>query len=315
MPKTMEQALMNPRPLKTSTSKTVSTVGSGTTELETTETVEPSDEETVVEEPDKEPVETTGETTDTTTGLTGTTSEAENLATVLPENCPGATVVLEPLGTDGDTQSNPFEVTGGAFVVRADLKSEKPADARLDISILDTETQESVEEFDQRTLGSYDTTISQGPGSYLFGLQPKAGLFEVAVFDCADQEPEQGSEKDPGAALDLGSSAPPATPQAPHSASGGDQPAEQPAETEFAVADEPASPADDTETSDVALPSQDTSSGEVPVLPDTGGPTPASAPIVVLLTGIFAVVAGVAGLAASTGFGRNPGKRSSMDGR
>ena len=293
-----------------------STVGSGITELETTETVEPSEEATAVEEPDKEPAETTGGTTHETTGLTGPTPEAEDLAATPPENCPGANVVLEPFGADGDAQSDPFEVTGGTFVVRADLKSEKPADARrLDVSILDTETQEPVEEFDQRTLGSYDTLISQGPGSYLLGLQPTAGLFEVAVFDCADQELEQGSEKDPRAALDLGSSAPPATPQAPQSGGSGDQPTDQPAKTEFAVADGPATPADDAETSDVALPSQDTPSGEVPVLPDTGGPTPAAAPIVVLLTGIFAVVAGVAGLAASTGFGRNPGKRSSMDGR
>ena len=138
-----------------------STTGTSYTALETTEPVEPTEEATVREESGKVPSETTPEKTADPTGLT---TQAENLAAIPPENCPGANVVLEPFGTDGDAQSNPFEVTGGAFVVRADLKSEKPADARLDISILDTETQEPVEEFDQRTLGSYDTTHKPGAG-------------------------------------------------------------------------------------------------------------------------------------------------------
>ncbi|MGB3682573.1 MAG: thermonuclease family protein [Rubrobacteraceae bacterium] len=296
--------------------------GPGSTDLEETSVTEPP-EDLVGEQYREEPSKTTDEeddtTPETTAGLTGSTTETEELAAVPPEACPGAEVVLEPFEGDGDAQSDSFEVTGGAFVVRADLKSEKPADARLDVSILDTEAQEPVEEFDQRTLGSYDTVISQGPGSYLLDLQPKAGSYEVAVFDCADKKPEQGSEEDPGAPLDLGSSAPPATPPATPPASeadkGPDQPADQPADIEVAAGDEPPAPADETESPVDDLPTQDTPSGEVAMLPDTGGPTLGAAPSVVLLTGTLAIAAGVAGLAAAVGLGRSSGNRSGTDGR
>lgn len=298
-----------------------SAAGPGSTELENTEATEPTEGVTVVEESDQPPSETTGGTSEGGTGLTGANSEAENLAAVPPEDCPGATVVLEPFGTDGDAQSDPFEVTGGTFVVRADLKSEKPAEARLDVTILDTETQEPVEEFDQRTLGSYDTLISQGPGSYLLDLQPTAGSYEVAVFDCAEEGSEQGIsetadpelEGDPGARLNLGSSTPPATPPAPRSGGSG-LAADQPAEIELAAGNEPLAPADDVEPSDVALPTRDAPSGEVAVLPDTGGPI-GGGPLLALVAGASATAVGAAGLAASAGLGRSPGRRSGVDGR
>jgi hypothetical protein len=294
-----------------------STTGSGSTEPEKTETVE---EATVREKPGNAPSETTEGVTETTADLTGPTTQAEDLAAI-PPACPGAEVVLEPFGADGDAQSDPFEVTGGTFVVRADLESENPSDARLKVSVLDTETREAVEEFDQRTLGSYDTVISQGPGSYLLNLQPTAALFEVAVFDCADEEPEQGAretsgqgpKRDPGVPLALGSSTPPATPPAPQSGDGPDQPEDQPAEIEFAASDEPTAPADDAESSTPALPTQDTPSGEVAVLPDTSGPLPGVAFIAVVLIGTFAIAAGVVGLVASAGFDRDPDKRPGAD--
>lgn len=267
---------------------------------------------TVKEQSDQPSSETTERgsptTTETTAGLTGSTPEAEDLATVPPENCPGASVVLEPFEAEKAAQSDPFEVTGGTFVVRADLKSEDSADAHLDVSILDTESQESVDEFDQKTLGAYDILISQGPGSYLLNLQSTAGSYEVAVFDCANDKPEpsspETSNKEPGARLDLGSSTPPA-PQ-----SGGDEPATgKPAEIGLAV-DEPIARADEAESPIPALPTQDTPSGEVDVLPDTGGPLPGT----VLLAGVFAITVGVAGLILSVGFGRKPGSRSGVDG-
>ena len=159
---------------------TGSTGGPGSTGLEETEAVGPSGGETVEEQLVPAPPDDTGETTEGTTGegadLPIANPEAQDLAAVPPESCPGTNMVLEPFGTNGGAQSEPFEVTGGTFVVRADLKSDNPADARLDVSILDTETQEPVEEFDQRAVGSYDTTISQGPGSYLLSLEPKGRL-------------------------------------------------------------------------------------------------------------------------------------------
>lgn len=301
-----------------------STTGPSSTAFETTETVEP----TVGEETGNVPSETTEGIAETTAELTGPTTQAEDLAAIPPENCPGAETVLEPFGADGEARSDPFEVTtGGKFVVRADLKSENPSDAHLNVSILDTETQEPLEEFDQRTLGSYDTVISQGPGSYFLDLQSTAGSYEAVVFDCADEEPEQsapetpdqGSGGDPGAPLNLGSSTPPATPTAtltppaPQSGDGLDQPEDQPSRIEFAASGEPVAPSD-AESSDVALPTRDTPSGEVAVLPDTGGSITGTAIVVVVLTGALAIAAGVFGLAAFVGFGRNPGKRSGADG-
>ena len=297
-----------------------STGGPGSTGLEETEAVGPSGGETVEEEPAPAPPAATGETAQGTTGedmdLPIANPEAEDLAALPPESCPGANVVLEPFGTNGGAQSQPFEVTGGTFVVRADLKSDNPADARLDVSILDTETQEPVEEFDQRAVGSYDTTISQGPGSYLLNLQSEASSYEVTVFDCADQAPEQGSgeggeqepEDAPGAPLELDSS-----PPAPQSG-GSEAPVDQPAELELAT-DEPVSLEDDAVRSDVDLPTQEGQSGEVAVLPDTGGSGPDTSRLLVVVAGALAVAAGVAGLAATVGSSRRPGERSGMDGR
>lgn len=295
-----------------------STTGPSSTAFETTETVEP----TVGEETGNVPSETTEGIAETTAELTGPMTQAEDLAAIPPENCPVAETVLEPFGADGEARSDPFEVTGGKFVLRADLKSENPSDAHLNVSILDTETQEPLEEFDQRTLGSYDTVISQGPGSYFLNLQSTAGSYEAVVFDCADEEPEQsapetpdqGSGGDPGAPLNLGSSTPLATPPAPQSGDGLDQPEDQPAEIGPVTDGEPTAPADNAQSSTPALPTQATSSGEVPVLPDTGGSIIGTAVVVVVLTGALAIAAGVFGLAASVGFGRNPGKRSGADG-
>ena len=312
--------------------QTGSTGGPGSTGLEETETVGPSGGETVEEQPVPAPPDDTGETTEGTTGegadLPIANPEGEDLAAVPPESCPGANVVLEPFGTNGGAQSEPFEVTDGTFVVRADLKSENPADARLDVSILDTETQEPVEEFDQRAVGSYDTTISQGPGSYLLSLEPKDSSYDVTVFDCADQAPEREPEQKPeqgpeeggdqepedatGAPLELDSSPPPVAPPAPQSG-GSEAPVDQPAELELAT-DEPVSPEDDAVPSDVDLPTQEEQSGEVAVLPDTGGPGPGSR-LLVLVAGALAVAAGIAGLALSVGSVRSLGGRSSTDGR
>ncbi|MGB3635936.1 MAG: hypothetical protein WA982_18005, partial [Rubrobacteraceae bacterium] len=294
---------------------------------EEAEAVGPSGGETVAEEPAPAPPSDTGEATKGTTGegadLPIANPEAEDLVAVPPESCPGANVVLEPFGTNGGAQSEPFEVTGGTFVVRVDLKSDNPDDARLDVSILDTETQKPVEEFDQRAVGSYGTTISQGPGSYLLNLQPKASSYEITVFDCADQapeqkpeqKPEQGSGEDaPGAPLELESSPPPEVPPAPQSG-GSEAPVDQPAEFEFAADDEPVSPEDDASPSDVDLPTQEGQSGEVAVLPDTGGPGLDTSRLLIVVAGALAVAAGVAGLAVSVGSARGPGGRSGTDGR
>lgn len=293
-----------------------STDGPGSTEPEKTGAAEPTERVTVDEESDSTPPSSTGGTTEEGAGLPIENPEAEELVAVPPESCPGATVVLEPFGTNGGAQSEPFEVTGGTFVVRADLKSEKPADGRLDVQALDTETQEPVEEFSQRSLGSYDTLISQGPGSYLLNLQPEAGSYEVAVFDCADDEPEQGAGEDaPGAPLELGSSTPSEITPAPQSGAGPDQPTEQPAELELTADNEPVPPDDSAEPSEVDLPTQDGPSGEVAVLPDTGGPIPGPGLLLTIVAGTLTIAAGVAGLASSVGFGRSPGKRSSTDSR
>ncbi|MGF1472818.1 MAG: thermonuclease family protein [Rubrobacteraceae bacterium] len=296
-----------------------STGGPGSTGLEETEAVEPSGDEPVEEQPAPEPPADTGETNEQTTGegtdLPIANPQAEDLAALSPESCPGANLVLEPFGTNGGAQSEPFEITGGKFVVRADLKSENPSDARLDVSILDTEAQEPVEEFDQRAVGSYDTTISQGPGSYLLNLQPKSSSYEVTVFDCAEQEPEQGSrEEAPGAPLELDSSPPPEAPQEPQSG-GAEVPLDQPAEIELAADDEPVVVEDDAVPTDVDLPTQEGQSGEVAVLPDTGGPIPSTGLLLTVFAGALSVAAGVAGLAVSVGFRRSPGKRSGADGR
>ena len=224
--------------------------------------------ETTVEETSKLPAQTTagttGEVTEATTGL----------ADAPPENCPGATTVLEPFGGTKNAQSPPFETTGGAFVVRADLQGEDPSDARLDVSTLDTEVQEPLEQFDQRTVGSYDTRISRGSGSYLLDLKPQAGAFKVTVFDCADEPAapqETGShepatpdaqleQKDPGAQLNISPSEPELTQYG--DGVGGDQPVETQIPAEAAA--DPVS----------SLPTRNTASGDVPVLPDTGGPSP-----------------------------------------
>lgn len=295
-----------------------STGGPGSTELEETEAVEPPGGETVEEESTPEPPADTGGTTGESTDLPIANPEAEDLAALPPESCPGANLVLEPFGTDGGAQSEPFEITGGKFVVRADLKSENPSDARLDVSILDTETQEPVEEFDQRAVGSYDTTISQGPGSYLLSLDPKSSSYEVTVFDCAEQkpeqEPEQGSgEEAPGAPLELDSSPPPEAPPEPQSG-GSDVPVDQPAELELA-ADDPVVVEDEAVPTDVDLPTQEGQSGEVAVLPDTGGPIPATSLLLTVAAGTLAIAVGVAGLVVSVGSGRSPGQQSGTDGR
>lgn len=296
------------------------TRGPGSTGLETTEAVESSEGVTVEEKTAQKPLNATGGTTDESTDLPIANPEAEDPVAIPPESCPGATVVLRPFGTNGGAQSEPFEVTGGTFIVRADLQGEDPADARLDVQVLDTKTQEPVEEFDQRSVGSYDTTISEGPGSYLLNLQPKSSSYEVTVFDCADQEPEQGAREQgsgedvPGAPLELDSSTPPET-EAGGSEAPVDQPVDQPAELEFAVGDEPVSSGDTGKPVDVALPTQDGPSGEVAVLPDTGGPIPGTGLLRTVVAGTLAIAAGVAGLTAFVGFGRSTGRRSKTDGR
>ncbi|MGF1472712.1 MAG: thermonuclease family protein [Rubrobacteraceae bacterium] len=303
-----------------------STGGPGSTGLKETEALEPSGGETGEGESALAPPADTGKTTEGTTDedtdLPIANPEAEDLAALPPESCPGASVVLEPFGTNGGVQSDPFEVTGDTFVVRADLKSETPDEARLDVSILDTEAQEPVEEFDQRAVGSYDTTISQGPGSYLLSLHPESGSYEVIVFDCAEQEPEQGvgedayqePEKEPGAPLELESSTSPEAPQAPESG-GSEAPIDQPAELEFVAGHEPVSPEYGAEPSGVDLPTREESSDEVAVLPDTGGPGPGAGLLLVVVVGVLAVVAGIANLAFYLGIGRSPAEQVSTDGQ
>lgn len=207
----------------------------------------------------------TQETTGEETGFVG-------LADVPPEECPGATVALESFGAAQAVQSPSFEITGDAFVARTDLRSDGSPNALLEVSILDTEAQKPVQEFDQRVTGSYDTLVQQGPGTYLLDLQPVAGSYEVAVFDCAGEEPpaatgrgagttsEAPAERDPGVPLELGS---------------GPEPYSEPTTTEPDAARPPngalSAPTLKQDSPHPDLSTRDTSAGEVEVLPETGG--------------------------------------------
>ena len=102
------------------------------------------------------------------------------------------------------------------------------------------------------------------------------------------------------------------TPPAPQSGDS-EAPVDEPAELEVAT-DEPVSPEDDALSSDVDLPTQEGESGEVAVLPDTGGSGPYSL-LLIVVAGALAVAVGVAGLAVTVGSGRRPGERSGTDGR
>lgn len=259
------------------------------TEAETTALTQPTSELTAgtstmgtpSEAASETPAETTGET------ITETTGAVAGLADVPPEDCPGATTVLEPFEGTENVQSPPFEITGGAFVVRTDLQGEDPSAAHLNVSILDIEAQEPVDEFDQRTGGSYDTHMSLGPGSYLLDLKPQAGSYEVAVFDCPDEPvtpsdagsreltvPEPQGTQDSGARFEMNSPAP-ADP-GPDETGGNDE-VNLPAET-------PAEPVSN-------LPTRNTPSGVVSVLPDTGGPSPG----LLIFGAVFALAAALVG--------------------
>ena len=271
-------------------------------QYETREQTGPGDEPAEMEPETKE--EATGEevtsggsepetptetpTEEITQGDQEETTEFVAISDVPPEECPGASVVLESFGSAEAGQSPPFKITGGAFVVRADLRSEDGTEVRLDVALLDTETQEPVEEFDQRAVGSYDTVVNPGPGEYLLELTPAGPSetsYEVAVFDCAD---EQASETPSSAPEKEGKSGPTPPEQGP------EEPQEEPAEPAQIELPKP-EPEPGPETGPevqpvdpepaesgpveperpelaVALPTEDTPEGEVEVLPDTGGP-------------------------------------------
>ena len=241
--------------MKTSSETTSERLGETTTETAS---------ETPEEITSEAPAETSARTATETTGA------AAGLADVPPEDCPGATTAFEPFNGTEKAQSPHFETTGGAFVVRTDLQGEDPSAVHLDVSILDTVAPEPVEQFDQRTEGSYDTRISREPGSYLLDLKSQAGSFEVVVFDCANEtavpaetgshEPtvaEPQGEENPGARMEMNSPAPVAP-----------QPDETSRDPEGRL------PADTLAHPAANLPTHNTPSGEVPVLPDTGGHPP-----------------------------------------
>lgn len=212
-----------------------------------------------------------------------------DLVAAPPEDCPDAAVVLDPYTGDGAAESDPFETTGGSFVVRSNLKGD--GGEPLNVSVLDAKTRGPVTDFDQKNQGSYDTRLDVGPGGYRLKSEPADDAskvsYEVAVFDCAGDEPPEatraekpeptvpeGSPADSGTRLQLGSSAPPmseTTGQAdPHYAEVGSPEAKSPIG---------------------ALPVEDSPSGPVPVLPDTGGPAASPG----LLAGLVALALGAAG--------------------
>lgn len=225
----------------------------------------------------------------TTVAEDSTDRNPADLVAVTPEDCPGGTVVLDPYPADGDAVSDSFKVTGGSFVVRSNLKG--TGGAPLNFSVLDADTEEPVTAFDQRDPGSYDTRLDVGPGNYRLKSEPPNEAskvsYELAAFDCADDappesaksekpdtSPAQDSTADPGARLDLDAS----EPAAPETTG---QDTEQYPEVGSPDARWPVE----------ALPVEDSPSGPVAVLPDTGGP--AASPI--LLAGVLALAVGGTG--------------------
>lgn len=186
-------------------------------------------------------------------------SEADLLKPA-PEACPGAAPVLDRFAGVADARSPGFEVSGGSFVVRTNLRRAEAGSAMLAVNVVDGETDQQVDGYEQKSLGTYDTRIPHGPGSFFVNVTSANAAYEVAVFDCAKDAPSESDRTTNGQENTTGGGVGEETTTVNRSAT-------LPAGIR------------------AALPAQQTSEGSVPMLPDTGG------------SRLWAAVPAVAGLA------------------
>lgn len=204
-------------------------------------------------------------------------------------------------GFSGDgQQTENIEVPGGSFLVA--YRTEEPSAGEPGLFLLDVYGPgggEPVEEISYEEVGTERAYVEDGPGKFTFAASAENRAYDVAVYGCGDEsardEPAEPEPAQTQPATPPSTAEQAALPIPRHAA---DAPAQDTAYEDGPTAQGAppsyAAQPDAVETSGIplaSLPTRRTSTGSVPVLPETGG---ASLPL--LLLGAPCLAAGLLSL-------------------